>query len=76
MSAQSRQTDPADDPGLGKAFFQDLRRARLQRTYVQEIKDLYYFYLDERARARLHGMGRFRRAFMRLGLLFKSRKKA
>jgi hypothetical protein len=71
MSNQ-RQADPADDPGLGKAFFQDLRRARFQRTYAQEIKDLYYFYLDEKARASLHGMGRVRRAFMLLGWLFKS----
>jgi len=67
-----KQADPAENPGLGKVFFEDLRRARFQRTYAQEIKDLYYFYLDEKARTRLHGMGRIRRAFMLLGWLFKS----
>ncbi|NIM60839.1 MAG: SpoIIE family protein phosphatase, partial [Acidobacteria bacterium] len=46
--------------------------ARLQRTYAQEIKDLYYFYLDEKTRARLNKMGRFQRAFVLLAWLFKS----
>jgi hypothetical protein len=57
---------------LGKMFFEDLRRARFQRTYTREIKDLYYFYLDEKTRAELAGMGRIRRAVLLLGWLFKS----
>ena len=71
MSNQ-KQAGSTNDPGLGKAFFEDLRRSRFQRTYTQEIKDLYFFYLDEKTRARLHGMGRIRRAFTLLGWLFKS----
>lgn len=72
MSVDPKQTEPADDSGTGRAFFGDLRRARFDRTYVQEIKDLYYFYLDEKTRARLHTMGRFQRAFVLLGWLFRS----
>ena len=53
-------------------FFEDLRRARLQRTYTQDFKDLYHFYLDEKTRARLNSMGRFQRGFLLLGWLFKS----
>ncbi len=57
---------------MGRVFFTDLRRARLQRTYAQEFKDLYYFYLDEETRSKLNKMGRLRRAFVLLGWLFKS----
>ena len=57
---------------MGGVFFKELRRSRLQRTYAQEIKDLYFFYLDDKARARLNSMGRIRRAFALLGWLFKS----
>jgi len=72
MNRTQRQEDPAEDPGLGRMFFSDLRRARLQRTYTQEFKDLYYFYLDEKTRSKLNTMGRFRRAFVLLAWLFKS----
>ncbi|NIM01762.1 MAG: SpoIIE family protein phosphatase [Acidobacteria bacterium] len=71
MKAQRKQ-DPPADPGLGRMFFEDLRRARLQRTYAQEIKDLYHFYLDEKTRSKLNRMGRFQRAFVLLAWLFKS----
>jgi sigma-B regulation protein RsbU (phosphoserine phosphatase) len=53
-------------------FFDDLRSARLGEDHWQELKELYYFYLDEDDRARLARMGRIRRAFMLLGWLFKS----
>lgn len=72
MSEHKQQQDPASDSGLGRMFFQDLRRSRLKRDYTQEIKDLYYFYLDEKTRSRLNNMGRIRRAFVLLAWLFKS----
>lgn len=72
MNRPQHREDPADDPGLGRVFFTDLRRARLRRTYAQEFKDLYYFYLDEETRSKLNKMGRLRRAFVLLGWLFKS----
>ena len=72
MSEGKRQQEAPEDPGLGRMFFQDLRRARFQRTYAREFKDLYYFYLDEKTRTKLDGMGRIRRAFVLLAWLFKS----
>jgi hypothetical protein len=72
MSDRKKEQDSREDPGLGRLFFQDLRRARFQRTYAQEFKDLYYFYLDEKTRTKLDGMGRIRRAFVLLAWLFKS----
>ncbi len=60
------------DPDLGRVVFDDLRRTRFQRDYLQEIKELYYFYLDEDTRARLADMGRIKRAFWLLGWLLKS----
>jgi serine phosphatase RsbU (regulator of sigma subunit) len=50
----------------------DLRSAPRQSNYLQELKDLYKFYLDEETRTRLEGMGRLPRAFWLLGWLLKS----
>ncbi len=72
MSRQRQKQDTPADPAPGRMFFGDLRRTRLQRTYAQEIKDLYYFYLDEKTRSKLNRMGRIRRAFVLLAWLFKS----
>ena len=72
MSQRQEKEGSSEDPTLGRMFFGDLRRARFQRTYAQEIKDLYYFYLDEKTRTRLNSMGRIRRAFVLLAWLFKS----
>jgi sigma-B regulation protein RsbU (phosphoserine phosphatase) len=57
---------------LGQVVLEDLRGSGLPRNYVQELKDLYRFYLDEETRTRLEDMGRFRRAFTLLGWLLKS----
>jgi hypothetical protein len=72
MPHHEQQRHASRDTGLGRVFFEDLRRARLKRTYTQEFKDLYYFYLDEKTRARLNSMGRLQRGFVLLGWLFKS----
>jgi len=72
MGQHEQQHEPPADPGMGRMFFQDLRRARLQRNYAQELRDLYYFYLDEKTRSKLNRMGRIRRAFVLLAWLFKS----
>lgn len=36
----------------------DLRETKISRDYFRELKDLYYFYLDDESRTRLAGMGR------------------
>jgi len=52
-----RSSETSDTRGsLGRVFFDDLRRTRIQRDYLREIKDLYYFYLDEETRVRLASM--------------------
>jgi hypothetical protein len=55
------------NPSLGRVFFEDLRRTRFSRDYWKEIKELYYFFLDEDSRNRLANMGRLRRAVSMLG---------
>jgi sigma-B regulation protein RsbU (phosphoserine phosphatase) len=53
----------------------DVRSTRFGRDYwkeFKELKQLYYFYLDEDARNRLASMGRLRRAFLILLWLGKS----
>ena len=60
------------DPGLGRVFVDDLRKTHFGRDYWQELKELYFFYLDSEERTRLAGMGRIRRAFSLLAWLFKS----
>lgn len=66
------QTAPDEDTRLHQVVIDDLRRTELRRDYLQEIKQLYYFYVDEERRAKLDGMGRIRRAFHLLAWLVKS----
>jgi hypothetical protein len=61
-----------NDPGIGKAVFQDLRFADLFGTLEREFRELYRFYLDTETRERLEKMGRIPRAFWLLGWLSKS----
>ena len=58
--------------GWGRALVDDLRKAHFGRDSWQELRELYFFYLDSEARARLAAMGRIRRAFLLLGWLLKS----
>jgi len=57
---------------LGRTVMEDLRTTKLKRAYLRELQDLYSFYVDEKERTRLAGMGRFRRAFAVLGWTLKS----
>lgn len=52
-------------------MLEDLRRLH-PRAVTGELRELYYFYLDEESRARLAGMGRVWRAFALLGWVAKS----
>jgi hypothetical protein len=63
---------PKEDQSLGQVFFEDLRRTPFSRAYIDELKDLYRFYLDEESRTRLASMGRVRQAFVLLGWTAKS----
>jgi hypothetical protein len=69
---KTSRKSPGRDSNLGRVFFDDLRQTKIKRDYLKEVKDLYYFYLDEESRARLASMGRVRRAIWILGWLLKS----
>jgi hypothetical protein len=57
---------------IPRIFEDDVRRTGFGRDYWQELKELYYFYLDEDSRNRLANMGRIRRALTILWWLGKS----
>jgi sigma-B regulation protein RsbU (phosphoserine phosphatase) len=63
------QTRAASIPRI---FEDDTRKAGFGRDYWTELKELYYFYLDEDSRNRLANMGRIRRSLTILGWLVKS----
>jgi len=60
------------NPSLSRMFVDDVRNTRFGLDYWRELKELYYFYLDEDSRNRLAKMGRLRRAFVILWWLVKS----
>jgi len=57
---------------MGRVFVEDLQRTHLRRDFLEELKQLYYFYVDDQRRRELAGMGRFRRAILIVGWLAKS----
>ena len=54
---------------IPRIFEDDTRSAGFGRDYWTELKELYYFYLDEDSRNRLANMGRVRRSLTILGWL-------
>lgn len=57
---------------ISRTVLNDLRRGDFQRTLRRDMKDLYYFYLDEERRARLAAMNRFKRWILIVFWLLKS----
>lgn len=55
-----------------KTILNDFRRGDLKRTFREEMKEIYYFYLDKEKRARLATMGRLRRWISVVWWLLKS----
>lgn len=59
------QTNSPGSTGEGRSFrrtvLDDLRRADLRSTFSRDLRDLYYFYLDDERRARLARMNRLQR---------------
>ena len=60
------------DQSLHRIVMDDLRHIELRRDYLQELKDLYFFYVDDERRAELDSMGRIWRAFVLIGWILKS----
>jgi len=59
-------------PSIPRIFVDDVRSTLHGRDYWKELKELYYFYLDEDSRNRLASKNRIWRAFLILGWLIKS----
>lgn len=62
----------ANRRGLPRLVLDDLRSSGWRDSLRQDLRDLYRFYLDEEERARLAGMGRFRRFLHQVGWLGRS----
>ncbi len=61
-----------DHHKIGRTILKDLRRGDLKRTLRRDLKDLYYFYLDEERRVHLSSMNRLKRYFLVSFWLLKS----
>lgn len=55
-----------------RTILNDLRKSDFKRSLRQDLKDIYYFYLDKNSRDRLAAMGRLRRWITLIFWLFKS----
>ena len=51
---------------------EDLKSGNLKRSFRKDLKDIYYFYIDEERREQLKNMGRFRRWFWQVIWILKS----
>jgi serine phosphatase RsbU (regulator of sigma subunit) len=51
---------------------EDLKSGNLKRSFRKDLKEIYYFYIDEDRREQLQKMGRFRRWFWQLIWILKS----
>ena len=60
-----------NDPKIGKTLWDDLHNANL-KTLKQDLKDIYDFYLDQKARDKLKQKGKVRRFFILSWWILKS----
>ncbi|MEJ2628584.1 MAG: PP2C family protein-serine/threonine phosphatase, partial [bacterium] len=67
----SKKNYKRNDPRIGKTLWDDLHNANL-KTFKQDLKDIYDFYLDNRARQQLRKKGRVRRFFILSWWILKS----
>jgi hypothetical protein len=61
---RSTEAPAGKTQSLPQVVIEDLRRGDLRRTVGRDVRDLYAFYLDEDARARLARMSRLKRGVM------------
>ena len=66
------QKSTTKEQKFGKTIWEDFRRGDLKRTFRQDFKDIYSFYLDEETRKKLDNMGRFKRLLYRVVWIGKS----
>ncbi|MFQ5571636.1 MAG: hypothetical protein ACE5G0_18300 [Rhodothermales bacterium] len=61
-----------DDAKLSKTVLEDLKRGDFQRSFNQDLRDIYQFYLDKKTRDELAQMGQFNRWVYLTSWLLKS----
>ncbi len=67
----SKKNYKRNDPRIGKTLWDDLHNANL-KTFKQDLKDIYDFYLDSKARQQLRKKGKVRRFFILSWWILKS----
>jgi len=70
--SNSQNSASSGHPKLGKIILDDFRQSNLRRSVIQDLKDIYHFYLDQETKKRLQSMPRFKRWFLLMVWLFKS----
>ena len=70
---QSRKENPSQGPPrIGRTIINDIRRGGFKRTFRQDLKDIYHFYLDYETKQRLSRMGKVKKWFLLVVWLVKS----
>ena len=70
QSKQKKSSQSA--PKIGRIILNDIRRGGFKRTFRQDLKDIYHFYIDYKTKERLSKMGRIKRWFLLIIWLIKS----
>ena len=70
--SSKRDESSAHGQKFHKTILNDLRSSDIKRTLLQELKDIYYFYLDKDTRKKLASMGRLKRWFIVVFWLLKN----
>ena len=71
-NSKSRQKKSFSNPKIGKTILNDFRQGNLKRSVLQDLKDIYHFYLDQETKERLQSMPRIKRWFVLMFWLLKS----
>ena len=57
----SQQSQSSNQQKIGKTIINDFRSGDLPQNLIQDLKDLYQFYIDTESKKELAQMGRVRR---------------
>lgn len=63
-NSNSHQKNSTKNPKLRKIILDDFRQDNLRRSIIQDMKDIYQFYLDQETKDKLQSMSRIKRWFV------------
>ncbi|MBN2417510.1 serine/threonine-protein phosphatase [bacterium] len=61
-----------DTPRIGRTLLNDLQTGNLKRTFMQDMRDIYHFYIDRDQKKRLREMGKIKAFFILAWWILKS----